>query len=524
VTEVINPALLSGFGQIIPEMILGLAACALFFASTVPASRHILASITLGSLVLAGIWWALWPLPGPETEATLRANAFASPLLLDALSAFVRLLAFGGGAILVLLSLKDLQDRQAADYLGCLLVVVIGVSLTAAANDLITLFLALELVSIPTYVLLYLTKKDDAAQEAAIKYFLLSVFSSALLLFGFSYLYGMSGTTNIPALIEALSVGEPARSASVALIALVMVVAGLGFKITAVPFHYYAPDVYQGAPTQVAALLAFMPKVAGFTALLRLAGFVWAGRVGSGWAFGDQVPVLFWILSVVTMTLGNVLALLQINIKRLLAYSSVAHAGYMLIGIAIAYPVSLGGPSSSMGGIPAVLFYLVAYGSMTVGAFGVLAYLSTPQRSVETEDDLIGLSRSHPAIALLMAVFLLSLIGIPLTAGFAGKFLLFWGAMAESGNRAVLFRWLALVGVLNSAIGAFYYLRILSKIYLFPGGRPLETSTSVPALASLWLCAILTVVFGIRPGILLDETIHAAGNRSNLLNQVLSGK
>jgi NADH-quinone oxidoreductase subunit N len=224
------------------------------------------------------------------------------------------------------------------------------------------------------------------------------------------------------------------------------------------------------------------------------------------------VPILFWILAAVTMSLGNVLALLQTNVKRLLAYSSVAHAGYMLIGLATAGPpVGPGEGSSVTNGVAAVLFYLVAYGAMTVGAFGVLAYLSTPDRPVENEDDLTGLSGSRPGVALLMGLFLFSLIGIPLTGGFSGKLLLFWGAMAERGEHARLFRLLALIGVLNAAVGAYYYLRILSKMYLQPSLRPPEQLRSRAGLATLWICAAVTLVLGVYPRALLRETTRAAG-------------
>jgi NADH-quinone oxidoreductase subunit N len=399
-----------------------------------------------------------------------------------------------------------------------LLLIVAGLCLTGSANELVTLFLALELISIPTYVILYLPRFDNASQEAAAKYFLLSVFSSAFLLFGFSYLYGVTGTTNIPALIDALnqtrSTVRPPMTVPVpalALGALVMIVVGLGFKITAVPFHFYAPDVYQGTATVVAALLAFIPKVAGFVALFRVLGFVLAGQAGNiPTAYGSQLPVLLWILAAVTMTLGNILALLQNNLKRLLAYSSVAHAGYMLIGLAVAYNLSWqAGPgevpperdalASIPAGVQAVLFYLTAYGAMTIGAFAVIAFLSTKERPVELEDDLAGLGTSHPGIALIMAVFLFSLIGMPLTAGFAGKFWLFFNALAVKGERATQFYWLAGVGAINAAIGGWYYLRILAKMYLHSSVRPLERAPSWPALMALWVCAFLTIFLGVYP-------------------------
>ena len=414
----------------------------------------------------------------------------------------------------MLLAWDEVPDKQAAEYHACLLVIVAGTSLVGMANELITLFVALELISIPTYVLLYLPRHDNAAQEAAMKYFLLSVFSSALLLFGFSYLYGLGGTTNIPALAQALNAGatavqgEAVKLPVAALIALVMVVAGLGFRIAAVPFHFYAPDVYQGTTAGAAALLAYVPKVAGFVALVRVLGFaphpavlkaLLDNKVFPGLLLGPQVSTLFWILAAVTMTLGNVLALLQDNLKRLLAYSSVAHAGYMLIGLSVA-PYLVGGDVSggpAAYGTAAVFFYLAAYGAMTIGAFAVISYLDTPQRPIEKVDDLGGLSRTHPLAALMMLLFLFSLIGIPATGGFGGKFLLFWGAMSVRGDtmpeQAQLFRILALIGVLNAAIGVWYYLRIIAVMYLRNPLRPAEGRKRWPVLTAIVVCAVLTV-------------------------------
>ena len=356
------------------------------------------------------------------------------------------------------------------------------------------------------------------------KYFLLSVFSSALLLFGFSYLYGLAGTTNLPALVRAFeSWPTPAPLPGLALVALVMVVAGLGFRITAVPFHFYAPDVYQGTTTGMAALLAFVPKVAGFAALLRVLGYVppavIAGPGGApfadqaafnGQVLGEQVPVLLWILAAVSMTLGNVLGLLQDNVKRMLAYSSVAHAGYMLIGLAVAPKLPVG-PDAPVGGVEAVLFYLVAYGAMTVGAFAVLNYLSAGGRRVETVEDLTGLGRSRPGPALVMVLFLFSLIGIPWTAGFVGKFFLFFGALdlpfsttsPATLEQKKLFCVLALIGVLNAAIGAWYYLRIAAVMYL---REPIQAPAKVrswPVMTAIGLCAALTLAIGVYPTPLL---------------------
>lgn len=497
------------FTLVIPEGILGLAACVLFLGATFRANRHVWAIVALISLAAAGLAVSLTYSSAPPAVPT------ASPLVHDRLALFTQVLALVGGVILVLLSWNEVPDQLAAEYHACLLITVAGLSLTGAANELVTLFLSLELISIPSYILLYLPSSEPQSREAAVKYFLLSIFSSALLLFGFSYLYGLGGTTNLSALMDVLVVrGEPQALPVVAQVALIMVVAGLGFKITAVPFHFYAPDVYQGAPTAPVAFLAFIPKVAGFVALLRVLGFLWTGEVAPGLALGVQVPILFWILAAMTMSLGNVLGLLQDNLKRLLAYSSVAHAGYMLMGLAVTPDLSYteGGPI--LGGVEAVLFYLAAYGAMTIGAFAVLTYLSTPQRPVETVDDLAGLSSSHPGVALLMALFLFSLIGIPLTAGFAGKFLLFFGAMAVPSRppleeHAWLFRGLALVAAINAAIAAWYYLRILAAMYLRTPLKPLTPKANGPGLATIWLCAALTLGIGVYPWPLLQQAVLA---------------
>jgi NADH-quinone oxidoreductase subunit N len=308
-------------------------------------------------------------------------------------------------------------------------------------------------------------------------------------------------------------------------VALVMVVAGLGFRITAVPFHFYAPDVYQGTTTGMAALLAFVPKVVGFAALLRVLGFVSAPggvsealqRAGVGQMLGEQVPVLLWIMAAVTMSLGNVLALLQDNIRRMLAYSSVAHAGYMLIGLAVA-PRLLSAPGEAVGGVEALLFYLMAYSAMTIGAFAVLHYLSAPERRVEDVDDLAGLGRTHPGLALVMVLFLFSLIGIPLTGGFVGKWMLFFDALGvsrgdaslgeelrkQASDQARLYAILAVIGVINAAIGAWYYLRIAAVMYLRDPIQPLRATRAWSARVAIGVCAVLTLWLGVYPTPVLE--------------------
>jgi NADH-quinone oxidoreductase subunit N len=562
-------AIRDAFALILPEAILVLAACVLFLGGTFKPHRHLWAVVALVALAAAGLALYLGapltptvearqetldqkrrdlgPMPPGEERAqaeeslkeereVFQAAVFAGPLLINRLALYVKWIALIGGTVLVLFSWEAIPEAWAAEYHACLLLITAGLCLTGSANELVILFLALELISIPTYVLLYLARHDKAAQEAAMKYFLLSIFSSALLLFGFSYLYGLAGTTNIPALLAALAGAGPTALPGVALVAVVMVVAGLGFKITAVPFHYYAPDVYQGTTPAVAAVLAFVPKAAGFIALLRLLGFVTPDSLLRATVSIAQLPTLFLILAVATMTLGNILALLQDNLRRLLAYSSVAHAGYMLIGLAAA---SARGPGDKFGlaGIDAVLFYLVAYGAMTIGAFAVIAYLNTHEpphptlsptggegrvrgRPVENVEDLAGLSSGQPGLALLLTLFLFSLIGIPFTAGFVGKLLVFQGALAVPGgadgaavDQAQRFRILALIGAINAAIGGWYYLRIVVMMYLRDSTREVRPARSWPGLAAIAACAVVTILFGVYPEP-LSRLAHEAVPRS----------
>ncbi len=487
---------------VLPEAVLVGAACALFLGAAFYRNRHAGAAVALGAVAGAvAVWWTIGPAVQPAAGEL--GDLGGSPFRHDFFAWFIKGVSLAAGVVFILFSWNQTTQRHAAEYHACLLVILAGVNLVAAANDLVTLFLALELISIPTYVLLYLPRQDAQSQEAATKYFLLSVFSSGLLLYGFSFIYGAFGSTNLEVIRNGLLAAGRGTIPGTLLIALVMVVAGLGFRITAVPFHFYAPDVFQGTPTVGAALLAFIPKVAGFVALLRLvtatllaqsnAHDPLAGQAAA-WTLGEQARLLFWILAAVTMFIGNFLALLQDNVKRMLAYSSIAHAGYMLIGLGV-------GPTSgtAVGGIEALLFYLVVYGAMTVGAFAVLAYLSRPERSVETVDDLAGVGWTHPAIGLLMTLFLFSLIGLPPTAGFWGKFYLFFAAWSAP-TAGDLYTILAILLAINAAIGAWYYLRLVAAMYLRQPVHPLEPRRDVPALASLLLCGVVTAGLFVWPG------------------------
>lgn len=493
------------FGLAVPEAVLLAAACVIFLGGTVRAGRSLWAAAALASLGAAAfVFW---------NQTPVSVAVGVSPLAVDRLSELVRLIAFGGGAIVVALAWHEVPDNRAADFHACLLLLVAGLSLAGSAVDLVSMFLGLELVSIPTYVMLYIPRSTRSTQESALKYFLLSVFSSALLLFGFSYLYGIGGVTNLAALFEMCSSHQVEPSPALLLIAMVMVLAGLGFRITAVPFHFYAPDVFQGAPTSVAALLAFLPKVAGFAALVRVLGYAQGPAIN---VFGDsQIALLIWLLAAVTMTVGNVLALLQDNLKRILAYSSVAHAGYMLIGLAAAPYLRASAAPGSDGllGTEAIWFYLVAYGAMTLGAFAVLQVMQSGDRPVATIDDLAGFARTHPALALALTVFVFSLIGLPLTAGFAGKFLLFAGAVSAEQSLLAnkgLFIGLAVVGAINAAIGACYYLRLVAAMFLRDAIRPLKLRFQPAPAAAIAVCAVLTIALGVYPTPLIRYARRAA--------------
>jgi|SRR5579883_918058 len=483
------------FRLAVPEIVLISTACIVFLLGCLYNRRWLWFVVSLLGVALAMV------LAG-TVKTQMPPLLTAAPLIPDPAAAFIRWVALITAAVLIFVSWAEVECKSAAEYYGCLLVAAAGVSLVGRANDLITLFLALELLSIPTYILLYLPARTKLNQEAAVKYFLLSVMSSGIMLFGFSYLYGLTGSTNLAVITDTITKAQAQAINPMSLLAAVMVVAAIGFRITAVPFHFYAPDVYEGGPAGVVAQIAFFPKVAGFIALARLFGLLGGDVQHIPFDTSTQVPLLLWIIAILTMCLGNVLALLQDNIRRMLAYSSVAHGGYMLMGIVVASSLPDAKQMPGVGGIDAVLVYLVAYGMMTVGAFAVILFLSTPERPVESIEDLAGVGQSHPISAVSMAIFLFSLIGLPLTAGFAGKLLLFVGAFdAPTGTSSMqnLYRVMAVFAAVNAAIGAYYYLRVIGVMYLRTPIRPMASSRAVPTFLAAVALAAGTLFFGIYP-------------------------
>lgn len=505
--------LLEAVRYVLPEVVLVAAACVLFLLACVRAGRGASFLFALVGVVAAGL--VAWYFPdGLSAVAEGQFRAFdptLSPIDPTGAAAFVRWLALIAAAVYLFLGWAD-SKSVAPEYYGCWLVVAAGVSLVARSNDLVTLFLSLEMVSIPTYVLLYLPAVGKGGQESAMKYFMLSVLSSGILLFGFSYLYGVTGSTNLPALISALKPdGSLGSQPLLAVVGGVMVLGGLGFRVAAVPFHFYAPDVYEGGPTGVVAQLAFIPKVAGFVALGRLFGLLSSHTTGLPFGVENSLlPLSLWVIAVITMCFGNLLAIIQDNVKRLMAYSGIAHTGYMLIGVLVASTAP--GEGVSRSGMDAVLFYLVAYGLMTVGVFAVIAHVENRDRPVDSVDDLAGLGRTHPLAAAAMGVFLFSLIGLPLTAGFIGKFNLFVAAFEVPTDTKMqsMYQILAVVAVVNAAISAVYYLRAVGVMFLRAPLKPATPNRGRPQLLVAVLCAIGTLALGCYPQPLLDLTSKAA--------------
>ncbi|HET6879145.1 MAG TPA: NADH-quinone oxidoreductase subunit N [Pirellulales bacterium] len=500
--------------RLLPEAILIVVASLIYVVGAFTAARRIWALVAAGALVLSAV--ALLTQGFGTAEVASPATVSMSTLALDAagridpLGQYVRWLSLVVGLVLVLLSSQPDEDAQEPELIGTLLLAVSGAMIVATTRDLVLLFLGIELISIPTYVLLYLGRRDATSPEAAAKYFFLSILSSALTLYGFSFLYGIGGSTDLAVLQSALAAQpeEPTGLTSLAVIALVLLFAGIGFKITAVPFHFYAPDVYQGTTNGNAGVLAVLPKIAGFVALVRIVAVAMPGMESYGWK-------ITLVIAVLTMTLGNVLGLWQDNLRRLMAYSSIAHSGYMLIGLAVGLASATGGPTSTFDGLGALFFYLAVYALATAGIFAALTYLGGQGKQVDTVDDLAGLARSNPLTAVFLAVFLFSLMGIPPLAGFWGKFAVFGSALNfDEGGLADphvgnWFLALAVIGVINATIAAGYYLRVVSAMYFRESLSTPASSGGLGAAVAAGVCALLIVLIGLVPTPLASQSADA---------------
>ncbi|MEP0843341.1 MAG: NADH-quinone oxidoreductase subunit N [Phycisphaerae bacterium] len=475
------------FGLLAPELIVtgGAAAVLLLGVSAAEPARGYTRLVALFSVFLA--FCVTWydPVEKPVELAGMRFGP---------LSYYVRLIALSIGMLVLLVNWHLPAPQERGEHFAMILFSLTGIMLTSLADDLVLLFLAVELVSVPNYVLVSIGRSDIRAQEAGLKYFFLGALSAGLLVYGFSFLYGASGTT----VLSRMSLAEEGGFVTVGLL---LAFCGLAFKVAAVPFHTYAADVYQGAAAPVTGLLGFFPKVAGFVAFIKLLLLVQppAQVLARGWDLPSPAFVFLWMAAAATMTVGNVLGLMQSNVKRMLAYSSIAHSGYMLVAL-LAGPVVSGGPLRD--GLSAMLFYIVIYGVMNLGAFAVLALIQVRGAPAEELDDLAGLSRREPLAALALAVCVFSLMGMPPTAGFFGKVYVFSTALATdpSMGRGPAMVALAVVGLLNSAVAAGYYLRIVAACYLRepvaePAARPRDHGVRLGLLG----CCVAVLVLGVWP-------------------------
>lgn len=484
--------------QLGPEILVVVTAVIVYLGGAFASPRASWSWVGLAGLAL-----------GAGCLATTAPLASAEPLMLDSLAAWARWLALGLGAILVLVSWRPPADPDGAELVGSLLLIVSGMMLVAAAGELILIFLGLELISIPTYIVLFVGRRTIEGRESAAKYFYLSILASAFLLFGLCFLYGSAGSTDLK-VIHARLVEGVGPLAAAATLSIVFLFAGLSFKIAAVPFHFYAPDVYQGTTNSNAALLSVAPKMAGFLVLIRLIVVAAEGVPSHSWRIALALAVL-------SMTTGNVLALWQENLRRLLAYSSIAHAGYMLIGLAVALATSAGA-TRTFDGSAALLFYLLLYAVATLGTFAALNCLGTAEQPVDHVDGLAGLAWSEEPrqrlLAWMLAAFMFSLAGIPPLAGFWGKLALFFGALGVHGAPPGVRTWfvaLAILGAINAAIAAAYYLRIVAVLFFrMPLGRVPSRRGQTAPLTATAICVLLVLAIGLYPAPWYDAANSAA--------------
>ncbi len=424
--------------------------------------RHLGLLGVLGTLLAAYFALSLWNVTG---------SAFNQMIFIDNFSTFFRLLFLFivGVTLLISINFNRREGINHGEYYALVLFAGVGMSLMAAGIDLIVVFLGLEVLSIATYVLAGFKRMDVRSNESSLKYFLLGSFSTAFFLYGIAFIYGSTGSTNLHQISQVITSDQLSS-----LIGLGLLVVGFGFKVAVAPFHIWTPDVYEGAPTPVTAFMAVGPKAAGFAALLR-ALYVALPSFQGYWVS------LFWFLAILTMTIGNLVALVQPNMKRMLAYSSIAHAGYILIGFV----------TRSDLGKSAILFYLLGYTVMSIGAFAVVLALSGKGDSKVNIDDYTGLGFKYPFLSFSLALFLLSLAGIPLTAGFMAKFYLFTAAIKAG------YVGLVVIAVLNSAVSVFYYVRpivalfmkspLLSEEVPFKISAPIAITLTIAVIGTLWL-------------------------------------
>jgi NADH-quinone oxidoreductase subunit N len=474
------------FRALIPQAILAFTALIILAMdlSSLRRSDRRVRNRTLGALVILGLIATLVPLWEQFAHESL--NLFSGTLVINKLTAVFEFVIVLFTGLTAIISMEYDLGRHVGEYFATLLFGAIGMMVLVSTEELITIFVALELTSICLYILTAFHKGALRSQEAAVKYFMFGAISSAFLLFGLSYIYGITGTTNLR---------EIARNAATAgfspLMAtgLLFILIGFGFKVAVVPFHLWAPDAYEGAPTPVTAFIATGSKVASFVVFAKVMMLGFAGMTGSAlWGdFSSGWTMLVAITAALSMVLGNCVAIVQHNVKRLLAYSSIAHAGYIFVGLVAA----------TVTGATSVLFYVIIYGLTNLGAFGVVAALADRAGGEELRD-FNGMARRAPFLSLLMLVFVLSLAGIPPLAGFFGKFYLFASAIQRDVSSFGLM-WLVAVGVFTSAISLYYYLILLKHVYVLPPTENSRITTPAYLNITLGVVALGVVLLGIFP-------------------------
>ncbi|MBI1811724.1 MAG: NADH-quinone oxidoreductase subunit N [Nitrospirae bacterium] len=464
-------------GPVMPEIVMTCLALLILLSELVIKRKETIAFLSIVSVAVV-----TYLLAGST------GTTFNGMFIADGYSLFFKLIFMLNVVLTVLISVKYIAIEKVnfGEYYGLILFSTLGMMLMASAGDLITLYIGLELMALSTYVLAGFLRHDIKSNEAAIKYFLLGAFASAFLLYGISLIYGLTGTTDLHAISSYISQkglsGNPVLTLS-----MIMFAVALSFKIAAVPFHMWAPDVYEGAPTSITAFMSVGPKAAGFALIGRV--FMTAfGAARIEWT-GILIPI-----AILTMAVGNIIAISQTNIKRMLAYSSIAHAGYMLLGI-------IAGTSE---GLASVLNYLFIYAFMNIGAFAVVIMLRSEGFKGDNISDYEGLAKTHPLAAALMLVFMFSLTGIPPTAGFMGKFYLFMSAVSAG------YTWLAVTAVIFSAISAYFYLRIVMYMYMKEPKTEVQLSASPGIALALAITVIAVLVIGVLPSKVISVARIAA--------------
>jgi NADH-quinone oxidoreductase subunit N len=469
--------------RVFPELVLSLFGIVIMLLDPMMDERG--SQKILGSVALAG---SLAAMVATLLQAQSPGFGFWNMVRVDRFSMFFHFLVITVTAVVILTSYEymEVQQIRAGEYYALILFGAVGMCLMSSAVELVLIFIALEISSISTYILAGFRRRAAISSEASVKYFLLGSFATAFFLYGVALMFGATGSTSIPV------IGAALRSGQIPLLAyagIALMFVGLGFKVAAAPFHIWTPDVYEGAPAPVVGFMSTAPKAAVFAVLLRIMFEIKApGRLG-----------LIWVAAALSMTLGNIGALVQHNIKRLLAYSSIAHAGYLLVAFAV--------PANAVAntGISAAMFYAASYAAMNVGAFAVVSHFAGAGERYVTLEDYAGLGRRSPLLAAALTVFLLSLIGIPITGGFFAKFYVFSAALQANLTGLVI------IAVLNSAVGAYYYLRIMVMIYMREPKEEAPVSPIPAGLgAALAVSLAVTIYLGVLPGRVLEYASRSA--------------